>query len=77
MCGYLKDCYDYMFDSLFFEKLFDVFFNAYFAFIFVSMLAINSDPSDENHHSKLLIFSWILMIICVFIVPGIVCYAAL
>ena len=69
--------YEYMSNLLFFNGFIDIFFNAYFAFVLVSLILINSNESDEQYHPKTKMFSWIMFITCVFLVPIIVLYAAL
>ena len=74
--GFAKEAYNYLKNSLFFSLLFDIIFNAYFAFVFSSMILVNANEKDTNYHEKLITFSWILLIICNIIIPSIIIYAA-
>ena len=73
----VKNTFNYLVNYFFFSKLFDVIFSTYFAFVLVSVLNLNSSPSDIHYHEKTIVFSSILLAFCVAIIPGLVLYVAL
>ena len=72
-----KNAFNNMHYYLFFNGLYSIFFNTYFAFIYSAMILVNTKHSDENYHFKQIMFSWALMVICAVIMPAIVVYSAL
>ena len=75
--GRFKKEYINLHYSLFFNGLFDIFFNTYFAFLFAAMILINTEYFDKNYHFKLIAFSWAMILVCTVLMPAIILYSAL